>query len=716
MASPMTHFSCLYPLMDLFTRFSQSGAHIATDSVKRRSDAWTIALCALLVAACGDGGDTTLKPADGDCRQKTWTCADGWICVDSGEDGWQCVPDDSPDTSPGTGQDTSGGVDFGSESDESSWDSGQLDDAGSDTADIGSDLPDVANFDDIQVEPDFGEADLVSADGGFQPDLASPDAVEEVDVIEPPVDMGGPEEDVSDPAEPLAVSLVLSKTVLSGLSQIGAKTTGGKGVLGVEFQVDGITMSTDVIPPYSLLINTALFKDGPHELAVFTADSTGAEASAVKTVVFDNTPPKFEEIWPAKNATVFFEDGPMKMMAKVNDAGSIAKVTFRANGLLVGEFTVPPFEVDVEQKNLFVNESQLPKNIYLQYRAEDTLGQSTEVAHNVEIHKRFLWEFPTLGEIWGAAAALPNGNIVFGALNNTVTCVNPNTGKQVWQFPTAGSVSLAPTVDPVTGRIFFGTLDGKLYCLDSNGSQQWLKELGSPLAGQVALSGDHVVAVAYSGNVQLYAKSNGANGWGLKLPAFISAPPTVSPDGMVFVGCQDGSMYALTSGAVSWSKKTANEIWSGAAVSDIGVVYFGSNDGWLYAQKKGGQDLWSREIKGQLWGRPLWTNDNTVYVASTSKYVHKLDAIDGTPIWQKKLEGITYSSPVIDASDTLYIGTTDGILFALDAETGNSRFQFVAKDTIHATPLIVGDKLFVGSTDRSMYAMWRYGVSLVAPE
>ncbi|NUN15453.1 MAG: PQQ-binding-like beta-propeller repeat protein [Myxococcales bacterium] len=675
-----------------------------------------LGLCFVFAASCGDGGDTTLKPADGDCRQATWACADGWICLDQGDDNWQCVPEEQEDLSSGGTPDTSEILDFSAEPDESSVDTSGTDDFGPDSSGSSLDVFDSSSQPDSQVDPDFGGPDLGSADIVMELDFSETDTAEELDITEPPTDMGSPEEDIADPVEPLAVSLVLSKTVLSGLSQIGAKTTGGKGVLGVEFQVDGITMSTDVIPPYSLLINTALFKDGPHELAVFTADTAGSEASAVKTVVFDNTPPKFEDLLPAKNATIFFEDGPMKMMAKVNDAGSIAKVTFRANGLLVGEFTVPPFEVDVEQKNLFVNESQLPKNIYLQYRAEDTLGQSTEVAHNVEIHKRFLWEFPTLGEIWGGASALPNGNIVFGALNNTVTCVNPNTGKQVWQFPTAGSVSLAPTVDPTTGRIFFGTLDGKLYCLDSNGSQQWLKELGSPLAGQVALSGDHVVAVAYSGNVQLYAKSNGANGWGLKLPAFISAPPTVSPDGMVFVGCQDGSMYALTSGVVSWSKKTANEIWSGAAVSDIGVVYFGSNDGWLYAQKKGGQDLWSREIKGQIWGRPLWANDNTVYVASTSKYVHKLDAIDGTPIWQKKLEGITYSSPVIDASDTLYIGTTDGILFALDAETGNSRFQFLAKDTIHATPLIVGDRLFIGSTDRSMYAMWRYGVSLVTPE
>ena len=113
-----------------------------------------------------------------------------------------------------------------------------------------------------------------------------------------------------------------------------------------------------------------------------------------------------------------------------------------------------------------------------------------------------------------------------------------------------------------------------------------------------------------------------------------------------------------------------------------------------------------------MWGRPTIGTDLAIYVGSTSKRVHKVDALDGTKLWNTKLEGITYSSPVLDDRGVLYIGTTPGRLYALETESGAIIFDHSVGDTIHATPLLLGDQLYFGSENRNFYAIWRYGVNL----
>ena len=77
----------------------------------------------------------------------------------------------------------------------------------------------------------------------------------------------------------MTIDLNINAVSLSGLVTIGPIVTGGDVVLGVEFYVDGVRLDTDFIPPYSLVINTASYADGPHTITVYTADNTGQAAN-----------------------------------------------------------------------------------------------------------------------------------------------------------------------------------------------------------------------------------------------------------------------------------------------------------------------------------------------------------------------------------------------------------------------------------------------------
>ncbi len=532
-------------------------------------------------------------------------------------------------------------------------------------------------------------------------------------------DSGTPSElPPTDPGNPTDLSIQLSTggDVLSGLAIVSATVTGGAVIVGVEFQVDGLTISTDVIPPYSVAINTAQFNDGAHMVAAYTADNTGAAAQDLTEIIFDNSPPEFFSFSPTEEETVFFEDGPLTMKAEVDDSGSIDTVTFRANGLLVGQFTQPPFAASVPHETLFLDLEELPKNIYVQYQAQDTLGQLTEIAHNIEVHRRLAWEFNTLGEIWGAAAVLPNGNVVFGNNQSKIYCVNPS-GSEVWQFQSDGGITNVPAVD-ADGNIYFGSLGGTVYSLTSGGGLRWSNFIDSPAGGTPVIRDNSLYLAAYSGVIYEFDRNSGGINWTQTLPDYISSSPTISDEGVLYVGCQDHSLYAVFSDGIQWSYETADEIWSSPSIGFNGTVYVGSNDGWLYAVKKNGLSLFEVEIKGQIWGKPHIGADNSLYVASSAKYVHKLDGLDGSTFWSTKLDGITYSSPVPDEDGVLYIGTTAGNVYALDPETGSELFFYnVGLDqTIHSTPLVVGDRVYFGSIDRSLYSIWRYGADLSTGE
>ena len=529
------------------------------------------------------------------------------------------------------------------------------------------------------------------------------DPIEDVADAKPQPDVG---KDVVPEVPPdvplLSVSVSVESEILSGIATVGAVVEGGKAVMGVEFYVDNVRMDTDFIPPFNTSVNTSQFKDGFHLVSVFTADQYGQTASDSKQLTFDNTPPMILSTEPAEGDIVFFEDGPIHLKMEVDDPSSMMNVTFRANGLMVATFVQPPFEADVNFEILFIDINTLPKNIYVQFEAVDYLGQTTTEAVNVMVYKRHIWTFETVGEIWPTASALPNGNIVFGNNNNKLFCLNQNGGQE-WMLNTSGSITVRTGVNQSNSSSYYSGLDGNVYGINSGSGSQWSMNMQSPPSGGLTHQSGQVYVAAYSGTVYSLTEGGGGVNWQVSLPGFISSSPEVAPDGTVYIGCQDNSMYAIQNGSIAWSIPTGGEVWSTPTFGADQKIYFGSNDGWVYAVKQDGTPDWVTEVQGQIWGKPLVASDGAVYVASTSKYVTKLAPNDpvepGKIVWDNKTEGLSYSSPVEGPNGRIYVGTTGGKVFCLDSETGLTLWTYTIGDTIHATPLIIGNKLFIGSTE-----------------
>ena len=522
----------------------------------------------------------------------------------------------------------------------------------------------------------------------------------------------------------LAITLQTDGEILSGISSLEAVVTGGEWILGVEFHVDGLKVDTDVVPPYTLALDTKAFEDGPHVLEVFTADSQGAYASDYAEVLFDNSPPAFEEVVPGDASTVFFEDGPLNLSVVVDEPDKIVEMKMRVNGLLVGEYTQPPFEVSVAMEDIFVDATDLPKTLFVQLSATDVLGQVTEQSFNTQVHSRLRWKFDMVYEVKGSPGVFPNGNVVFGNNGGELYSFTPD-GQEAWKANVGYQISDGVQVDPETGNVYFGTIGegNQIYGFNSGGSQIWSQSHPdqSPASGRITVGGGSVYALLFNGRVLAMDKNSGSEVWSVLLPDNIVGSPAVAPSGRVYAGCLDSRFRAVESSGVIWDFTTGDEVRSTAAIGSQGVVYFASNDGYLYAANESdGSHVWATEIEGNIEGEILLVEEESaLYVPSSSGYLYRVNANTGDIQWESDLQFMADSSPVRGEDGTIYVASQvsgAGTVFAIDPQTGAQFFSYPADGVVRDKVLVVGDKVYFGSESRAFFSIWANHANLFVPE
>jgi hypothetical protein len=184
-------------------------------------------------------------------------------------------------------------------------------------------------------------------------------------------------------------------------------------------------------------------------------------------------------------------------------------------------------------------------------------------------------------------------------------------------------------VQPIVaeGKVFIGTLRGKLHALDAESG----KTVWSFTAGGAIL---HSAAAA---------------------------------DGKVFFGCADGGIYALNTahGEVAWTVPTGAAVWNAPALHN-GVVFIGSRDQHLYAiSANNGHVLWTAPTGGPLLNSPaVDPKTGRVYIGSEDMCVYAFALKDGSQVWRsERLPGVSMRGyhPVIAPDSSVLVTTAPGI-------------------------------------------------------
>ena len=196
--------------------------------------------------------------------------------------------------------------------------------------------------------------------------------------------------------------------------------------------------------------------------------------------------------------------------------------------------------------------------------------------------------------------------------------------------------------------------------------------------------------------------------------------------GDLFVGSMDGRIIGLnatdrsrlwndipitttTSGGAGCAPATTGlAIYSTPVVSN-GLVYVAGYNGKIYAiTVDRGTIRWTYPPETNL--QPLIGGitivDNRLYFASSSGRVYALAADTGDPLWGTPFQSGSkiWATPLI-VGDTLYIGSFDKKMYAVDSSNGQTKWSFETEGAIISTPALQDNTLYFGSFDRFFYAI-----------
>jgi len=276
-------------------------------------------------------------------------------------------------------------------------------------------------------------------------------------------------------------------------------------------------------------------------------------------------------------------------------------------------------------------------------------------------------------DVFLSSPVLADGAVYFGSGDGHVYALDAATGDLRWKFETGDVVHASPAY--ADGVIFVGSWDSYFYAIDARtGSEKWRFH-----GGEDPLIHNQV--------------------------GFQSSPAVVN--GMVYTGCRDSNLYALdaATGKEKW-RYNAGGSWviSSPAVAR-GKVIFGTSDSSLYlvVDAEAGKPLVQQQGKAFVFSSPSVAG-NVVFVGVLNGTLEARDLSSGELLWEFQTDASKRNNGWVLTADRKF---NIPLLFRSNWREA----PIVATDrqfrvgSIFSSPLVVGNVVFVGSTDGVVYAL-----------
>ena len=139
-------------------------------------------------------------------------------------------------------------------------------------------------------------------------------------------------------------------TTVSGTIKATASASDNVGVVGVQFQLDGVDLGAEAkTAPFAISWNTTTTTNGSHTLDAVARDAAGNKTTSAPVTVTvsnnsgDTTPPTVSMTSPANGSTV---SGSVTVSANASDNVGVAGVQFQLDGANLGaEDTTAPYSI-----------------------------------------------------------------------------------------------------------------------------------------------------------------------------------------------------------------------------------------------------------------------------------------------------------------------------------------------------------------------------------
>jgi outer membrane protein assembly factor BamB len=276
--------------------------------------------------------------------------------------------------------------------------------------------------------------------------------------------------------------------------------------------------------------------------------------------------------------------------------------------------------------------------------------------------------FETSNSVYSSPALDAAGNVYFGSDDGYLYCIRSD-GVLNWKFKTdAERVKSSPLVC-ADGTVLFSAASSTsayFYALTASGTLKWRTVGKADFASVLSIDGASVFVGAY-GLPALAAlrTTDGSVRW--EVDVTVSYSLAMSPDGKtIHAGTADGCLVAVdTSGVVRWKSEPLGGYVSSPCVDNAGNIYVNGGE-YCWAFNPDGTARWKYFISAYDeqsspsigWNGSIYTvGDRVLYSLDYSgklKWSYELASVGGTPTGYGK---ISENTPVLDIDETIYLGT-----------------------------------------------------------
>ncbi len=189
--------------------------------------------------------------------------------------------------------------------------------------------------------------------------------------------------------------------------------------------------------------------------------------------------------------------------------------------------------------------------------------------------------------------------------------------------------------------------------------------------------------------------------WAATTEGKVHTPPTLAPDGTLYVGSDMGHFYAIApAGGLRWVFDAPGSTRNAPALGADGTIFLGDESGQLTALRSDGSVRWKQQLAGGIRGAPQLAGD-ALYVATAGGTAYRL-GLDGAIRWRMPLDGP--ATAALLGGDQLYIPTEAGSAYAFST-AGAQRWHALIGHKIACAPALVGQRLLIGDADGNLTSL-----------
>lgn len=337
------------------------------------------------------------------------------------------------------------------------------------------------------------------------------------------------------------------------------------------------------------------------------------------------------------------------------------------------------------------------------FRGNPAMTGVAEAKLPAELDQR--WTFKTKGDI--AASPIVVGDVVyFASLDKHLYAVDLATGTQKWKC-LLGPIKAAPAF--ANGKVFVGDVEGKFYAVDAKtGEKAWTYEVGGEITGGANFHGTNVLIGAHDST--LYCLSaEGKKVWDFKIDGPVNGAVAVVGDRTFVAGC-DSILHVVDANKGTSIGQVDLGGQSGTTATVFGdFVYVGtmSNQvievnwkkpakGWTFEPKRRQQPFYASAA----------VTESLVVTGSRDKKVYAIDRKTGAEKWSFVTEGMVDASPVI-VGDRVYVGclSSGSEFYVLDLKNGRKIQELTLDAAVSSSAAVAGDCLLVGTEKGTLYCL-----------